>query len=265
MVETQYVLALRKSARRFGQAVMSTLIPPLVALTRTHLAERTDAKHKRRPEMKVFEEAQKEGIDTKGLTAEEVAALLKKLKHARAKADAAFSEPEIDKAAEVAAVRTVKHSKHEFKRLGIDVRQEPTMTPLMNGWRRDNVSLIKNMQQQQLDKIEAILSDGYGRRAESIAKDIENAVNVSESRAELIARDQVLKLHAKVTRYRQMSAKIKKYVWTTSNDERVRPEHEELEGETFSWDGEGDPEEGHPGDAVNCRCVAYPILDNDFL
>lgn len=173
----------------------------------------------------------------------------------------ALSASGINGAADTAADRNVTHSKNEFKRLGIDIRKEPNMTPLIDGWRKDSVARVTAMADDQLDKIEDILSEGFGRRAESIAKDIERQLDdVSASRAELIARDQVLTLNAKITEFRQVASGIEEYVWTTSNDERVRDEHEALEGETFSWDEGGDPEEGHPGEAINCRCTAFPIL-----
>lgn len=149
----------------------------------------------------------------------------------------------------------------KFRPLGVDIRKIPTMRPLIDGWRKDNVALIKNMHQEQVDKVEKILDEGWGRHPRSIAKDIEERIGVSKSRAELIARDQVLTLHAKITRHRQRAAGINSYIWTTSLDERVREAHAELEGEEFSWDEGGDPEEGHPGEAVNCRCVAFPVLE----
>lgn len=149
----------------------------------------------------------------------------------------------------------------KFRPLGVDIRKIPTMRPLIDGWRKDNVALIKNMHKEQVDKVERILDEGWGRHPRSIAQDIEERIGVSKSRAELIARDQVLTLHAKITRHRQRAAGIDSYIWTTSQDERVREAHAELEGEEFSWDEGGDPEEGHPGEAVNCRCVAFPVLE----
>ncbi len=204
-------------------------------------------------------------------------------------AKGSLQEGAIVASANEAAKRTNLHSQQEFKRLGIrlgvraeganldakskrpkgkagrlavDLRKEPTMTPLIDGWRKDTVARITGMQDDQLAKVDKVLREGFGRHVESMAKDIKRQLgDVTSSRAELIARDQILTLHSKITHHRQKAAGIDEYVWTTSNDERVRDEHEELEGETFSWDEGGDPEEGHPGEAVNCRCVAFPVLD----
>ena len=47
------------------------------------------------------------------------------------------------------------------------------------------------------------------------------------------------------------------YVWNTVGDDRVRGEHEALEGTIRSWDNSPDP-----GEDFNCRCWAEPVPDN---
>ena len=51
---------------------------------------------------------------------------------------------------------------------------------------------------------------------------------------------------------------ITQYIWRTSRDERVRESHLVLEGKTFSWDSP--PDVGHPGQDINCRCTAEPVI-----
>jgi SPP1 gp7 family putative phage head morphogenesis protein len=41
-------------------------------------------------------------------------------------------------------------------------------------------------------------------------------------------------------------------------DERVRDEHEGLDGEQFDYDDL--PSEGLPGEPIQCRCYAEPVL-----
>jgi SPP1 gp7 family putative phage head morphogenesis protein len=79
----------------------------------------------------------------------------------------------------------------------------------------------------------------------------------------LIARDQTLKLNSAITKDRHIAAGISEYTWSTSLDDRVRPEHEALEGTKHSWDAP--PEPGHPGEDFQCRCVAIPVIDEDLL
>lgn len=121
-----------------------------------------------------------------------------------------------------------------------------------------NVDLITNIPEQYLEKLQAAIYEGMakGLRYEDLAKEIERIGEVTESRAKLIARDQIGKLNSDFNRVRQTDLGIEEYEWSTSGDERVRDEHAELNGETFRWDSS--PPDGHPGEAVNCRCVAIP-------
>lgn len=47
------------------------------------------------------------------------------------------------------------------------------------------------------------------------------------------------------------------YIWRSVRDDRSRGEHAKRHGQIFSWDNP--PEDGHPGEAPNCRCWAEPI------
>lgn len=128
---------------------------------------------------------------------------------------------------------------------------------------QNNVALIKNIPDQYLEKLQAAIYESFaeGLRYEELAKEIERIGGVTESRAELIARDQVGKLNSDFNRVRQTDLGIEEYEWSTSGDERVRDEHADLDGQTFRWDDP--PSDGHPGEAVNCRCVAIPKFKLD--
>jgi SPP1 gp7 family putative phage head morphogenesis protein len=166
----------------------------------------------------------------------------------------------VDVSAAKVAAKVDKASKHDLGRLGISLEKDEKLGPMIGKFRKENVALITNMADEELGKVEKILATGGSRHPRSIAKDIESQLGVSKSRATLIARDQVTKLHAKITKHRHKAAGIKGYVWTTSNDERVRPEHEELDGEEFEYDDPDGGDEGdEPGIPVNCRCVAFPV------
>jgi SPP1 gp7 family putative phage head morphogenesis protein len=50
--------------------------------------------------------------------------------------------------------------------------------------------------------------------------------------------------------------------WITAGDDRVRPEHEDMDGETVAYDAEFDCADGTtmPGEAENCRCtIGYAV------
>jgi SPP1 gp7 family putative phage head morphogenesis protein len=66
---------------------------------------------------------------------------------------------------------------------------------------------------------------------------------------------------------RQQQVGIERFEWSTSQDERVRESHAELDGKTFSWNDLPvvDDEEASPGTPICCRCVAIPVVDMEEL
>lgn len=121
-----------------------------------------------------------------------------------------------------------------------------------------NAQLITGLGQRMADDIAEIVEEGVvsGSRWETIAGRLAHAGQVTESRAALIARDQVGKLFGDINKQRQVNLGVTRYVWRTVRDNRVREEHEVLDGDSFEWGAP--PSEGHPGEAVNCRCYADP-------
>jgi SPP1 gp7 family putative phage head morphogenesis protein len=152
------------------------------------------------------------------------------------------------------------------KSAGLSVKPSQTsarvQTALVKS-RQDARKLIKSASNDLATDLKVVLDNPamIGARVETIRDALLERGNVSNSRAELIARDQTYKLNAAVTRAHHEDAGITSYTWSTSLDERVRPEHEELEGQVFEYSNP--PDEGNPGDPVNCRCVAIGITSED--
>lgn len=138
-------------------------------------------------------------------------------------------------------------------------RFEPSM---VTAWRKENTDLIVSLVKDQVEDLKSqILERTQGLRVEEIQALIQERFSVSASRAELIARDQTLKLNAQMSRENFKRAGVSRYVWTTTRDERVREEHEALDGQTFSFDDP--PEPGNPGEDFQCRCTAFPVFDDE--
>lgn len=57
---------------------------------------------------------------------------------------------------------------------------------------------------------------------------------------------------------RQQAIGIRKYVWRTRGDAKVRAGHAANDGKIFEW--RNPPATGHPGEDFNCRCWAEPSL-----
>lgn len=137
---------------------------------------------------------------------------------------------------------------------------EPWLEREINIFVRQNVALIKSIPEQWFNQTEEIIFRGFrqGLRFEEMIPEIRDRYGKTKRRAELIARDQIGKLNGQLTQLRQQSLGIDKYIWRTVGDSRVRPEHRAREGKIFKWNSP--PPDGHPGEAIQCRCWAEPVL-----
>ena len=132
---------------------------------------------------------------------------------------------------------------------------------MMGSFVANNVRLIQSIKARMLDRVDNIVSNGLlnGRRATRIAADVRRATATSKKTARLIARDQTASLNGQLDRARQTANGITRFVWVTVGDDRVREEHEELDGRTFTW-ANGAPGGIFPGGPINCRCSSSPVV-----
>jgi SPP1 gp7 family putative phage head morphogenesis protein len=149
--------------------------------------------------------------------------------------------------------------------MGIQIGGVKEVSPFLSAFRRENVSLIKSIGADYLSDVNSTLVAFSGRRVEDISKELRNRFDVTQSRADLIAVDQTLKLNGQISEARQSQAGVVEYVWTTAHDERVRPAHRDLDGSRQAWATAPvvDPRTGrreHPGRDFRCRCVASPVI-----
>ena len=150
---------------------------------------------------------------------------------------------------------------------GIDLsaylRNSPNVVERVNELTVSNIQLIKSIRTQYLDKVQNAVTQAMvqGTLNKDLAEQLKKLEKDVESRAMLIARDQSSKLNAALTRARHEEVGIKKYMWSTSGDERVRASHAEKDGKIFEYTNPP-ADTGHPGHDVNCRCVQIPVLDD---
>lgn len=178
--------------------------------------------------------------------------------------DRSFQPKAVENLAELAADRTSKFQRDQFNSqvrsgLGVDLfTREPDLTRQTEDFVAENVALIKSIPTQYFSDVEKTITAGVrqGKRANEIARDLQDRYQVAENRAKLIARDQVGKFYGDLAQARQQELGVTKYIWRTVRDNRVRPEHAAYDGKVFSWSRP--PADGHPGEAVNCRCYAEP-------
>jgi len=147
--------------------------------------------------------------------------------------------------------------------MGVDLSTiEPSVLRMIDDFTADNVALIKSVPQRLFADIETRITSGVraGQRWEDMAAELEARHGVAKDRAKVIARDQVGKFYGELNQKRQENLGITGYIWRTSNDNRVRDEHELREGVHFEWSDP--PADGHPGEPVLCRCYAEPDVES---
>lgn len=149
------------------------------------------------------------------------------------------------------------------KALGIDLNavvREEDLADFLRIVGARNVGLIKGLADDVAKRVQTAVTSAVlnGTPARALAAEITRQFGIADRRAQLIARDQISKLTSDLNRQRHQQAGITEYVYRTAHDERVRALHREHDGKTFRWDKP--PSDGHPGTAVNCRCIAQAVV-----
>lgn len=129
----------------------------------------------------------------------------------------------------------------------------------------NNIKLIKaepNKYLRSYDyQLQKLISEKIeqGRTLKDLSEAIQRATGIEKSRADLIAADQVGNVFAETTKAQFKGIGLKKFIWETSRDNRVRPTHAEREGKIYEWDN---PPNGEiPGSPIRCRCSAGIVKD----
>lgn len=180
----------------------------------------------------------------------------------------AISQPQIEAIAQKFAEQTSTYQRVQFNRqtraaLGVDVftNDRPLRNAISN-FTAENTALITNLAPRTAIAVDHMVTRAIstGTLHQDLALDLDREFGFGERRSALIARDQVGKFYGQTNAIRQQEIGIEKFIWRTVGDERVRDEHDELDGETFSYDDP--PDEGLPGEPILCRCTAEPVFDD---
>jgi SPP1 gp7 family putative phage head morphogenesis protein len=176
-----------------------------------------------------------------------------------------------------------------LKVLGVDVyRRESWLGSHIKSFVNEGSSLITKLTEDTYHDVATTLTRGIraGDRVETIKDALltetdlgPGVFNKVETRARLIARDQIGKFNGELTRVRQESIGIKEYIWHTVLDERVRDSHASLEGMLCRWDddtvySDDDGETwkdresigafvGQVGEDYQCRCWSEAVFPEE--
>lgn len=175
--------------------------------------------------------------------------------------------------------RAVKQSLASTIKSGISIPVSKSIEESMQFFISDNVRLIKSINSNLLGEVQEIIYNGVRRGVgfANLAEDFGKVFTISKKRAKLIARDQINKLNADLTRHRHLMLGIDNYKWSTAKDERVRTSHEVLEGKICSYidisvykdklDDSWNSRKligatlSHLGQDVLCRCTPLAIVN----
>jgi len=188
-----------------------------------------------------------------------------------------FTEDFLERTTEEFAMATSDFNRAQVRKViasivGVDIFiNEPWLLDELNIFAKNNISLIKSIPNRFFDEIENMTFRTFreGLRHEALMKELRRKYLKDRNRARLIARDQIGKLNGQLTKLRQTNIGIKKYTWRNVGDRRVRGNpfglypraeysHWDREGKIFSW--KKPPADGHPGEPIQCRCWAEPII-----
>lgn len=175
----------------------------------------------------------------------------------------------------VARVHKNRFDKNTKFVLGVDpLKSEPWLNGVLKDWTAQNVSLIKNIPDFAIDGMQkTIMNSILNGESTSFLKDqLAKVLEDSDRRLNLIARDQTNKLYGALTKFRSQENGWDFYEWSTSNDQRVRKDHERLNNKIFRFSkppvivtsGKRAGTRGNPGDDIQCRCVALVKFDQAF-
>ena len=148
--------------------------------------------------------------------------------------------------------------------LAVDIRgvlADGEIDSLMSVWREENVRLVRTipprLHEGLLRRVSETFADApFDRQA--LSRVLAQEFQSSGWNLRRLTRDQTSSAIGNLTRARHRQMGIGEYIWSDSDDSRVRPEHAERDGKTFAW--ATTPTGEAPGEPILCRCSARPVI-----
>ena len=259
-----YAMALARLLRPLDEALSEALSAAGIDVRVTPRKDGAE-EHAQAPETRSDAQGDVPTVTVPKSTADAVKAVLKRVTRAL------LTSKGLDTAILRAAEGADNHSRAAWKKqaeaLGLSPEGDDLfLAKRMRDFRAGNLRLIKSLCDEHVARVGKVLAAaGRGTRVEEIARELQEATGASRARADLIARDQVLRLNSQVTEDRHRAAGITEYVWSASRDVRVRKRHKELDGTRQRYDDppivdERTGRRAHPGQDIQCRCCPIPVL-----
>lgn len=126
---------------------------------------------------------------------------------------------------------------------------------------------IKDFTREEIPELRRLVEENvfHGGRSDRLADIIEARFGVAKRKANFLADQETGLLTAKFREERYSEVGVREYIWSTSHDLRVRPDHRALDGKRFSFASPPvcDRASGrrcNPGEDYRCRCIARPVF-----
>lgn len=165
------------------------------------------------------------------------------------------------------------------RNLYLGLKQELAETSVKQTLERiaaENARLIRSIPQNVAREVtaHAMKAYGEGKRAPEVAKELRRlAPKLTESKIKLISRTEIGRAESAITETRSLELGLPFYVWTTSQDQRVRESHRKMSGVIVPWADPPSPEaligekstlgRYHCGASPNCRCLSLSLVSLD--
>lgn len=151
----------------------------------------------------------------------------------------------------------------------VEIPYEPELLASLRKPLVENLDLsVKKFTAAEVVELRELVQENAaaGYRTDRLAKLIEARWGVTKRKAAFLADQETGLLVAKYREARYKAIGSNRYKWSTSHDDRVRPDHARLNGKIFDWDSPPITNRqtgatNHPGEDFRCRCVAMPLIE----
>ncbi|AGH07355.1 hypothetical protein VPGG_00038 [Vibrio phage VBM1] len=203
--------------------------------------------------------------------------LTKLAKRLQKKLMSRFSNKRIDELSKQVLAKSDKRSKkifyqHVSKSIGVDpttLLKKDGMTYDFNALVLETSQWAKKLRDETLEMYTAntLRAMTLGESIESILEQYDGLVEKRKNHAKFTARNQIASFNSIMNKTRAQKLGIKKAIWVTSKDERVRKSHQWRDGKEFDLDkGLYSSLDGQwllPGTDYQCRCGYRMILEDE--
>lgn len=156
----------------------------------------------------------------------------------------------------------------ELEKFGIDLTKDMSWSFLKDYLQmriNNNVGLITSLKENVSASLEKMIYANFekGKTFTELAKEMSNRLGIDKRKAMLIARNEIKNTNTQMNKKRMQDYGVEYAIWDTAEDERVRIQHAHFQGKKYKIgkglkNSKGEYEE--PGEAINCRCIAMPVI-----